>query len=176
VTVDFPSHFGFNKSITTTNNIDLDITLSPLEENSKIKLSDLNFLSNKSVVSPKSIPTLEFINAQLKKDSKVCFEIGGHVGAPFNADPNDAYSLDLSLARAVAVYDYLAAHGIAKDRMTPRGYSFTQMVKPNATEVNDVLLNMRVELKVLNCDQVKKYILAEDLNNINRVRVSTLFK
>jgi outer membrane protein OmpA-like peptidoglycan-associated protein len=176
VTVDFPNHFGFNKLITTTNNIDLDITLSPLEENTNIKLSDLNFLSNKAVVSPKSMPTLEFINNQLKKDAKVCFEIGGHVSAPFNADPNDTYSLDLSLARAVAVYDYLASHGIAKDRMTPRGYGFTQMLKPNATDVNDILANMRVELKVLNCEQVKKFVLAEDLNNINRVRLSTLYK
>ncbi len=176
VTVDFPSHFGFNKSLVTSGDMTLDITLEPLEENQKIKLSDLNFLSNKAVVSPKSMPTLDFINSQMQKDAKVCFEIGGHVNRPFNIDPNDTYLLDLSLARAVTVYDYLSTHGISKERMTPKGYGFEQMVKPQASDVNDILANMRVEIKVLNCDQVKKLILAEDANNINRVRLSNLFK
>ncbi len=175
VSTEYAGHFGYNKSVPAYENITHDIILSPLEENTKIKISDLNFLSNKSTISPNSKSALDFMTQQLKSNA-LCYEVGGHVYAPSGSNASDPYFQDLSLARAVTVYDYFVSHGIDEVRITPVGFGITQPLIADAKTTADYLANMRVEVKILNCDKVKQLKAAEMKSNIDRVRNSPLFK
>ena len=57
---------------------------------------------------------------------------------------------DLSLRRAIAVYNYLVHYGINSTRMSYRGMSNKEMVLPYAKTLEESMKNMRVEVLVLN--------------------------
>ena len=71
-------------------------------------------------------------------------EISGHT----DAVGADADNLTLSNSRANAVMNYLLAKGIAKDRLTAKGYGETKFIAPNTTEEGKQL-NRRVEFVIL---------------------------
>ena len=54
----------------------------------------------------------------------------------------------LSNARARAVYTWLVEHGIAADRLVPRGYGLTQPLFPNDSESNRQR-NRRVQFRLV---------------------------
>jgi OmpA-OmpF porin, OOP family len=56
-------------------------------------------------------------------------EIQGHT----DEQGNDAYNLDLSNRRAATVLRYLVDQGIARSRLTSKGYGETQPVDPRHT-------------------------------------------
>jgi outer membrane protein OmpA-like peptidoglycan-associated protein len=68
-------------------------------------------------------------------------EIAGHTDAVGSTGFNQA----LSHQRAVAVVEWLAAHGVPRDRLHPVGYGATRPVAGNATD-DDRRRNRRVEL------------------------------
>jgi OOP family OmpA-OmpF porin len=59
-----------------------------------------------------------------------------------------AYNMKLSLERANAVRDYLVKKGVAKDRLSTKGYGFSRPIATNATEEGRAL-NRRVQLTPL---------------------------
>jgi OOP family OmpA-OmpF porin len=68
-------------------------------------------------------------------------EVAGHTDALGSA----GFNLALSHQRAVSVVDWLAAHGVPRDRLHPVGYGATRPVAANATD-DDRRRNRRVEL------------------------------
>jgi outer membrane protein OmpA-like peptidoglycan-associated protein len=58
-----------------------------------------------------------------------CFEIQGHTDSVGGAAFNDELSQD----RAEAVVDYLAEHGVEKDRMIPLGLGMSRPIASNGT-------------------------------------------
>ena len=54
----------------------------------------------------------------LEDNPNVSIELGAHT----DMKGNDDYNLQLSERRAKAVVDYLIQHGVAADRLTPKGY------------------------------------------------------
>lgn len=70
-------------------------------------------------------------------------EVAGHTDAVGSAAFNQA----LSQQRAAAVVDWLAAHGVPRDRLHPVGYGATRPVAGNATD-DDRRRNRRVELTI----------------------------
>lgn len=58
------------------------------------------------------------------------FTVEGHT----DRSGSFAFNQQLSVARARAVVDYLAANGVDRGRMTPRGYGYSQLVPGHAPD------------------------------------------
>jgi outer membrane protein OmpA-like peptidoglycan-associated protein len=78
-------------------------------------------------------------NAQIKR-----ILIEGHASSEGDA----AYNLKLSGERAKAVMTYLSDHGIAKERLTSKGFGSSQPIADNSTEAGREK-NRRVEFTIL---------------------------
>ena len=73
---------------------------------------------DKATLTPASTQALDKLVALLKENSHVTIELSAHCDYKGNSE----YNKRLSQRRAQSVVDYLIAHGIAKDRLTPVGY------------------------------------------------------
>jgi OmpA-OmpF porin, OOP family len=98
------------------------------------------FEFNRDVIRPISFPVLDAVADVLGKNPKVKIEVQGHTDNVGSA----AYNRDLSHRRAQAVKMYLAAHGVAPDRLTSQGYGFDRPLAPNDSADNRAL-NRRVQ-------------------------------
>ena len=73
---------------------------------------------DKATLTPASAQALDKLVALLKENSHVTIELSAHCDYKGNSE----YNKRLSQRRAQTVVDYLIAHGIEKDRLTPVGY------------------------------------------------------
>jgi OOP family OmpA-OmpF porin len=90
-----------------------------------------------------SRPALDEVVVALQDNPNFRVEVGGHA----SSDGNDDHNQTLSEQRATTVVDYLVAHGIARDRLTSRGFSSSMPVDTNRT-VEGRETNRRVEFDV----------------------------
>lgn len=121
-----------------------NIFLKKIETGTKMVLENINFETNKSVLTEDSKYELNKLVKILQNNATVNVEISGHtdnVGA-------DAYNLKLSEGRAKSVVEFLIDAGISKERLTYKGYGKTQAIADNNTEEGR-LQNRRVEFKIL---------------------------
>ena len=75
---------------------------------------------DKATLTPASTKALDELTARLKENPNVTIELSAHCDYKGSAE----YNKRLSQRRAQSVVDYLIAHGIAQDRLTPRGYGW----------------------------------------------------
>lgn len=73
---------------------------------------------DKATLTPVSTQALDKLVALLKENSHVTIELSAHCDYKGNSE----YNKRLSQRRAQSVVDYLIAHGIEKERLTPVGY------------------------------------------------------
>lgn len=73
---------------------------------------------DKATLTPASTHALDKLVALLKENSHVTIELSAHCDYKGNSE----YNKRLSQRRAQTVVDYLIAHGIEKERLTPVGY------------------------------------------------------
>ena len=73
---------------------------------------------DKATLTPASTQALDKLAALLKENSHVTIELSAHCDYKGNSE----YNKRLSQRRAQTVVDYLIAHGIEKERLTPVGY------------------------------------------------------
>lgn len=73
---------------------------------------------DKATLTPASTHALDKLVALLKENSHVTIELSAHCDYKGNSE----YNKRLSQRRAQSVVDYLIAHGIEKERLTPVGY------------------------------------------------------
>ncbi|MFH2141179.1 MAG: OmpA family protein [Bacteroidota bacterium] len=109
-----------------------------------IKLDNIFFETDKSVLLPNSLTELDKLVEILVKNPNLKLEINGHtdnVGTP-------EYNQDLSENRSKAVKDYLKSKNISENRLSHKGYGSS---KPIATNQNEEgrSQNRRVEIKVI---------------------------
>ena len=90
---------------------------------------------------PEAEATLAAVADVFRQQPKTHAEVAGHTDAIGAA----AFNQSLSQRRAVAVVDWLVAHGVPRDRLHPVGYGATRPVAGNATD-QDRRRNRRVEL------------------------------
>jgi OOP family OmpA-OmpF porin len=86
---------------------------------------------------------LDEVVQALKDNTSFRVEVEGHT----SSEGTDDHNQTLSEQRAQAVLDYLAAHGIAKDRLGSKGFSSSVPVDTNATSAGREN-NRRVEFVV----------------------------
>jgi len=121
----------------------VQVDIKGCEIKEEIRLQGVNFESNSDRLLPGATRVLDDAVATLKKNPSIKFEVAGHTDSDGAADYNEG----LSARRATTVHDYLAANGIADDRMTVRGYGEAQPIADNSTSAGKAE-NRRVVLRI----------------------------
>jgi len=148
----FAKAVGF---ISVSDNIDLterknyqeikkDLFLTPIEIGQVVKLKNIFFESNKAELTMDSYPELDRIAEALDNNPKIEIEIDGYTD---NIGQDD-YNQKLSEDRARAVYQYLLAKGIEKNRIAYKGFGKSNPIDDNKTETGRQN-NRRVEFTIL---------------------------
>ena len=110
----------------------------------KLELKEkIQFAWNEARLEKDSLPLLDEVAQALKENKNFRVQIEGHTSSEGEDDHNQA----LSEHRATAVLDYLASHGIAKDRLVSKGFSSSVPIDSNATAAGRES-NRRVEFVV----------------------------
>lgn len=121
-----------------------NFALSKVEVGAKVVLKNIYFETAKATLKPESFAELDKVLKFMQENTDIKIEISGHTDNVGTLKANT----NLSSARAKAVVDYLSGHGIPVERMTYKGYAFSQPIAPNNT-ANGRKLNRRVEFKIL---------------------------
>ncbi len=120
-----------------------DIHLKKVKVGSKIVMKNIFFEFNKATLKPESIPELTRLIKLLNDVPTLKIEISGHT----DNVGSQLYNQELSERRAQAVVAYLEDKGIDSDRLTYKGYGFSQPIATNDTEEGRAM-NRRTEFKV----------------------------
>jgi outer membrane protein OmpA-like peptidoglycan-associated protein len=105
--------------------------------------SDISFDTGRSDVRPNFAPILDRFASSLRDHAATTVNIVGHT----DSTGNDAINDPLSVNRAASTRDYLAAHGVATNRIGISGQGSRQPVADNGSEAGRAK-NRRVEIYV----------------------------
>lgn len=121
-----------------------DIHLHKAIVGSTYILKNIFFDFDKAELQTASYVELDILVDYLKQNHDIAIEIGGHT----DNQGSDEYNMQLSVARAKAVYDYLISKGIDASQVSYKGYGKTQPIADNSTEEGRAG-NRRTEFKVV---------------------------
>jgi OOP family OmpA-OmpF porin len=124
------------------------VNLSGCHSGDVIVLRGVNFDFNKASLTPNARTILDGVADALLAVPGIKVEIDGHTDGKGGA----AYNQKLSQARAGSVVRYLEARGIARGRMSSKGFGKTQPIADNNTDEGREQ-NRRVELKIVDDGQ-----------------------
>lgn len=119
------------------------VDVAGCEIKEEIELPGVNFESNAATLLSGTERVLNDAAETLKRNPGIKVEVAGHT----DSDGAAAYNQDLSARRAETVRAYLAARGVAADRMTVRGYGEAEPIADNTTPTGKAR-NRRVVLRV----------------------------
>jgi len=105
-----------------------DICLQAYKVNAPIKINNVLYDLNKANLRPESKIGLDSLVVIMKNNPLIKAEIDAHT----DSIGKDAYNLKLSQLRAQACVDYIIAAGIAKERITAKGYGKSKPIAPNS--------------------------------------------
>lgn len=123
-------------------------------------LRNIYFDYDKATLRPESKDELDRLVTLLKTLPALKIEISGHT----DNRGSEEYNLKLSFDRARSVVDYLIAAGIESQRLTYKGYGFSQPIASNETEEGRQL-NRRVEFKVVGLLPGQESTLVQNASN-----------
>jgi outer membrane protein OmpA-like peptidoglycan-associated protein len=121
-----------------------DLYLVPIEIGQIVRLNNVFFDFDKWDLRPESFVELDRVVKLLKDNPAIVIEMSAHT----DSYGTDEYNFKLSDNRARSCMEYILSKGIAKDRITSKGYGETQPVATNDTDEGRQL-NRRVEFKIL---------------------------
>jgi outer membrane protein OmpA-like peptidoglycan-associated protein len=110
----------------------------------KLELKEkIQFAWDRGAIDPVSYPALDEVVQALQENQGFRVAIEGHA----SSEGGDEHNQSLSSDRADAVLTYLANHGVAKDRLSSKGFSSSRPVASNASQAGRET-NRRVEFVV----------------------------
>jgi outer membrane protein OmpA-like peptidoglycan-associated protein len=122
----------------------IEVPMQPIgKAGTTFVLENVFFDTDSYALKQESKAELDRLSKILKDNPSIKIEIGGHT----DSDGDDARNQKLSENRAKAVVDFLLAKGIAKERLSFKGYGETKPIAPNDTPQNKAK-NRRTEVKV----------------------------
>jgi peptidoglycan-associated lipoprotein len=129
-----------------TNDIQLPVTLTlnKIIPAKPIEVKDVFYDYNKYNIRPDAALRLDTLVQTLVDNPKISIELSSHT----DSRGKDAYNMKLSQQRAEAAVAYIVSKGIAKSRITAKGYGETRPVVPNAKTEAEYQRNRRTEFKV----------------------------
>lgn len=119
------------------------IKLQKISVGAKVVLDNIFFDTGKSDLRDESFGELNQLIKLMNENPSIKVEISGHTDNRGSYENNKKLSKD----RAKAVVDYLIKNGIDKDRLTYKGYSYSQPIADNETEEGRQK-NRRVEFMI----------------------------
>jgi outer membrane protein OmpA-like peptidoglycan-associated protein len=122
----------------------IDVKLSKVTVGKKVVLNNILFESGKSKLTPGSYKEIDRLIETLNDNPQMKIEISGHT----DKTGNEQVNLVLSEERSKAVVDYIVQKGIARSRMTYKGFGSSQPIDVNSTPAGRAK-NRRVEFKIL---------------------------
>lgn len=122
----------------------IEIKVKALSKDNTFQLGNIEFLSGTAKLSPASYPVLDELVKIMKEDENLKLEVGGHTDDVGSESGN----AKLSMQRADAVMNYAISKGIAKERLSAKGYGESAPLVPNTSAENRAK-NRRVEFKVI---------------------------
>ncbi|MGI4872261.1 MAG: OmpA family protein [Janthinobacterium lividum] len=129
---------------TTAIAVPVTITLKKIVKNVDIALKDILYDYKKFNIRPDAAVRLDTLVQTLRDNPSISIELGSHT----DSRGNDAYNQKLSQQRAEAAVAYIVSKGIAKNRITARGYGETKPLVPNAKTEAEFQRNRRTAFKV----------------------------
>jgi outer membrane protein OmpA-like peptidoglycan-associated protein/Tol biopolymer transport system component len=127
----------------------VDLEFEAIEIGKAIKIENIYYDYDKSFIRADAAKELDKIVALLLENPSIKIEMGSHT----DARGSDSYNLKLSDRRAKAAMEYLVKKGIARNRVTYKGYGETVLINDcaNGTECSDEKHeeNRRTEFKVI---------------------------
>jgi len=142
----FSENFSVKK-MTDLKPIVKDVLLMPVKVGEIAVLKNIFFDTDKFELKKESLIELNKLIELLKTNALIKIEISGHT----DNRADEKHNLLLSQNRAKAVYDYLIANGIAKERLTFVGYGEKKPIDSNDTEEGRAN-NRRTEFKIISID------------------------
>ncbi|MEM8906953.1 MAG: OmpA family protein [Bacteroidota bacterium] len=121
-----------------------ELNAATLRRGQTIRMKQLFFAADSTVISNTSVPVLNELKDFLKENPNISIEIGGHT----NDVPAHEYCDRLSTARAKSVVDYLVKQGVEENRLRFKGYGKRKPLVSNRT-AEGRRKNQRVEIKIL---------------------------
>lgn len=118
---------------------------SAVKEGTEITLNNITFEAGKDVLRPESFAELDRLIQVMTDSPKIKVEVQGHTSSERGV--KEETNLDLSNRRAKSVYNYLISKGIAKDRLSSKGYGSSKPTADNDKEENRIK-NRRVTFTV----------------------------
>ncbi|MGB3077297.1 MAG: OmpA family protein, partial [Chitinophagales bacterium] len=108
------------------------------------KLSNINFETDRTIISIQYFETIEKALDLLSEDSTSMVILSGHTDSEGDARHN----MNLSQNRADAVKNYLLTHGVNEDRISTVAYGETKPMAENSSPDNK-FKNRRVEINII---------------------------
>ncbi len=110
----------------------------------KLELTEkIMFASDDATIESVSFPLLDEVVQALQDNKSFRVRMEGHA----DSSGPDAHNQTLSEQRAAAVLDYLQSHGVAKERLTSKGFSSSEPTVSNETPEGREI-NRRVEFVI----------------------------
>ena len=140
----YSEHFKLNDSKSAIEPFVLEIRMSPVEPGAVTVLRNIFFDTASHELQPASVAELHKLAGFLEKNPSVSIEIGGHT----DTIGSEGFNIELSEKRAKSVCRFLVQSGISEERLSSRGYGFSQPVQPNDNEEGRAA-NRRTEFKII---------------------------
>lgn len=125
-------------------------SISEAEVGETLDFNMLKFEGGTYYILPESVPELQKLLHIMLNTPNLKIQIEGHVccTAPgrFDGEVENTRVYNLSVRRALYVYDYLVANGISEDRLSYKGFGSSRLLE--GTDINDKA-NRRVEIRIL---------------------------
>ncbi len=132
------------KEKNSSQTLEQDIYLDPIEKGSSVELKNIFFASDSYELGNESIVELKKLYKFMLDNPEVRLEIGAHTDDQGAAE----YNRKLSENRAKVVVNYLREKGVDENRLIWKGYGETQPIGDNTTEEGRAL-NRRIAFVVL---------------------------
>lgn len=129
LSVEYPNYSFFSKNFNMTNPdnleaIHMDVPMIPIGSDVPVLLENVFFDLSKATLRQESFVELNKLVAFLKDNGTVKIEVRGHTDTRGDEKDNQKLSED----RALSVYNYLVDKGIAKERLTYKGFGESKPV------------------------------------------------
>jgi len=127
------------------------ISLKSIKVGSSFNLEKVFFIGGTPNFASGSQKALRKLYYVLRNNPNLKIQIQGHVNLPNGSihKHSEEYYNKLSFDRAKAVYNYLIKRGIDRNRLEYKGFGYSHMIYPNASNHIQMEKNRRVEVKII---------------------------
>ena len=139
--------------ISNQDSFEVKLELPKLEEGRRYVAGNILFVGNRDIVLPTSIINLKSLKEVVRLANDYCFKIEGHINLPgLGRVGRSSTNFQLSENRAIRIYKFLRSSGIEDERICYEGFGNWRMLYPKAVDAREQMLNRRVEVLVIPCE------------------------